>query len=174
MKKLMTFFLCGLVFTSLYAQEAIVEPTAPAEEIKNSEVHTQDESKLTSAAKVEEGPLAGIIENYSYNPSGRKDPFLPYQLKDVVGDTYGPELPLQKYDLDQLRLVGVIWDVANPKAMIMDASQKGHVVKVNDRIGRNNGYVARIREGEIVVVESFKGLDGKTMYQTQVMKLSSE
>ena len=119
-------------------------------------------------------PLADIIEDYNYVPKDKRDPFMPFERPMTVEGMIGPLWPLQGFDLDQLKLVGIIWDVRNPKAMIMDPSGKGYVVRVNERIGRSNGYIARIREGEIVVVESVKGLDGKLTYSTKLMKLQNE
>jgi type IV pilus assembly protein PilP len=118
--------------------------------------------------------LNGIIEDYTYAPQGKRDPFAPFEGGEVGADaaTLGPLFPLQKYDLDQLKLVGIIWEVKKPKAMVVDPTGNSHVVGINDRIGRNNGYVARIRQGEIVIVESYKE-KGKTNYQTQVMKLAN-
>lgn len=119
--------------------------------------------------------LSGVIEDYTYVPTGKRDPFLPYEAANQgYGAALGPVFPLQKFDLDQLKIVGIIWDVRHPKAMIVDPTGKGYVVKVNEKIGRNNGYVARIREGEIVVVESFTNNDGKVSYQTKLIKLSSD
>ena len=120
--------------------------------------------------------LGGVIEDYTYNPEGKRDPFLPYDATEGsgLGRGIGPAFPLQKYDVDQLKLVGIIWGVSQPKAMLTDPSGRGHVVKINDRLGRNNGYVARIREGELVIVESFKGPDGQVTYQTRMMKLGGE
>jgi type IV pilus assembly protein PilP len=119
-------------------------------------------------------PLADIIEDYDYSPKDKRDPFQPFERPRGQTGLVGPLWPLQGFDLDQLHLVGIIWDVKNPKAMITDPTGKGYVVKVNERIGRNNGYIARIREGEIVVVESVVGLDGKLSYTTKLMKLNAD
>jgi len=118
--------------------------------------------------------LQGIIEDYTYISEGKRDPFLPLSGINDSGTTIGPMFPLQRFDLDQLKLVGIIWDVKNPKAMIMDPNGKSYVVKANERIGRTSGYVARIREGELVIVESFTGNDGKVTYQTRLVKLVTE
>jgi type IV pilus assembly protein PilP len=117
--------------------------------------------------------LVGIIEDYNYTPAGKRDPFTPFE-RSTNTTTMGPIWPLQKYDLEQLKLVGVIWEVKIPKAMILDPSGHGYVVTVNERIGRNNGYIARIREGEIVVVENILGSDGKATYVTKLMKLNPQ
>lgn len=116
------------------------------------------------------GPLSGIIEDYNYNADGKRDPFVPVE-NPGSGFAAGPIFPLQGYDLDQLKLVGIIWDVRYPKAMVLDPTGKGYVVKVGDRIGRNNGRIARVRESELVVVESFKDQSGKVSYQTKILRL---
>jgi type IV pilus assembly protein PilP len=126
-------------------------------------------SSGTGESKIPE-LLSGIIEDYTYNPAGKRDPFTPIE-KSNGSAMAGPIWPLQRYDLEQLKLVGIIWEVKIPKAMIMDPTGHGYVVTVNERIGRNNGYIARIREGEIVVVENIIGSDGKSAYVTKLMKL---
>ena len=118
--------------------------------------------------------LSGIIEDYTYNPANRRDPFLPYGSTDTDGNVLGPLFPLQKFDVDQLKLIGIIWDVKDPKAMILDPSGKGYVVKANERVGRHSGYIAKIRENEIVIVEMFKGSNGVSSYVTKFLRLSSE
>lgn len=121
--------------------------------------------------------LTGIIEEFTYDPKGKRDPFKPYSSsggKQVIAKDLGPLFELQKFDLDQLKLIGVIWDNRNPKAMILDPSGKGHIVRRNERLGKNNGYIHTIREGELVVVESFTANDGRTSYQTKLIKLSQD
>jgi len=118
--------------------------------------------------------LSGIIEDYTYNPANRRDPFLPYESINSDGSVLGPLFPLQKFDVDQLKLIGIIWDVKSPKAMILDPTGKGYVVKANERVGRHSGYIAKIRENEIVIVEMFKGSNGVSSYVTKFLRLSNE
>ncbi len=118
--------------------------------------------------------LAGIIEDYFYSPSGKRDPFLPTEVIGNIGTVAGPIFPLENYDLSQLKLVGIIWEVRAPKAMLLDPSGKGYVVKVGDRVGRHNGHVAKIRESEIVIVENDEGPDGKITHQTKTLRLQVE
>jgi type IV pilus assembly protein PilP len=146
-------------------QVAVPVPAVPVE----AAPATTSESAATAI-----NPLEGLIEDYTYSPEGKRDPFMPVQTTSSAETMIGPTFPLQRFDLDQLKLVGIIWDVKAPKAMLLDPNGKGHVIKVNERVGRNNGYVARIREGEIVVVESYMAQDGSTSYQTKIMKLVTE
>lgn len=119
-------------------------------------------------------PTPSVIPDgpaYVYDPSGRRDPFEAFgRSGTVVVDPAAPTpsvptpavlIPqntgvlsaLERYDLGELRLVGVMWDIRNPKAMVRDPIGKLHVVRKDTRIGRNNGFVAAVREGELVIVE---------------------
>lgn len=118
------------------------------------------------------GATQPFLEPFIYDDAGRRDPFVKYkELDPMVNNAMaGPLLPLQRYDLEQLKLVGVIWNVKNPKAMISDPNNQIHVLGKDDRIGRNNGYIAVIREGELVVVETVS-VRGTLTYQTRVLEL---
>ncbi|MCB0364806.1 MAG: pilus assembly protein PilP [Bdellovibrionaceae bacterium] len=114
-----------------------------------------------------------FLEPFIYDPKNRKDPFKPYVEVEPVdqGELQGPLLPLQRFDLNEIRLVGIIWEVREPKAMFLDPTNTVHIIGKNERIGRNNGYIAVIREGEVVVVEATRKED-EVIYTTTVMKIS--
>ena len=84
-----------------------------------------------------------------------------------------PLEPLQKFALSQLKVVGIIWDVGKPKALIEDPAGKSHIVIENTKMGPDMGYVAAIREGEVIVVEPLISPEGRKSYQTKILKLSS-
>lgn len=115
----------------------------------------------------------GIMDPFEYEQRGRRDPFVqPIPDKPVeMGNVHGPLLPLQKFELSQLALVGIIWDVKRPKAMIKDPTGITHVVGTNTKVGPHNGYIAVIREGEMVVVET-QEQDGKLVSSAQVVKIA--
>ena len=115
-----------------------------------------------------QGLLTG--EDYFYDPTGKRDPFKPVGLK-ALGLAKPIVLePLQRFDLDKLQVVGILWDVRSPRAMIRDPNGVMHTVIKNSRMGRAEGFVAAIREGEIVIVETLYE-DGKTLKQTRVLEL---
>ena len=117
--------------------------------------------------------LEGFMDPFEYDPSGKKDPFVPLEADRPAeaGALEGPFQPLQRFDLDQLNLVGIIWNVNSPKAMIADPGGNIHIVRENTRVGRNNGYVAAIREGEVVVVEPYVE-DGRMTYSTRLLRIN--
>lgn len=114
-----------------------------------------------------------LLEPFIYDPKNRKDPFKPYVEIDSLdqGEMQGPLLPLQRFDLNEINLVGIIWDVGSPRAMFLDPTNTVHIIGKNERIGRNNGYIAMIREGEVVIVEATRKED-EVIYTTTVMKIS--
>ncbi len=119
--------------------------------------------------------LEGIIETFEYDPTGKRDPFQPFQTKKSSSSQVpqGPILPLQRYDLDELRVVGIIWDVPNPKSIVQTKDGKTYYVGLNDKLGKYNGYVAAIREGEIVVIEAAE-VDQRLLYQSRILKLQKD
>lgn len=127
----------------------------------------------SSLAAIDDSDLAGLKDSFDYDPRGRRDPFAqPVPDKPVAqGVEHGPTLPLQKYELSQLSLIGVIWDVRKPKAMLKDPAGATHIVGPNTKIGPRNGYIAVIREGEIVVVETIDR-EGRLISTAQVVKIA--
>lgn len=126
--------------------------------------------------------VQGFLEPFIYDARGRRDPFKPYggitdenvpKRTDNTG-TAAPLVeaqPLQSYDLDQFRLVAVMWDISTPKAMFIDPRAQVHIVGRDERIGRKNGYIAAIREGEVVVVEQNKNEENQVNYATKVLRI---
>jgi len=120
-------------------------------------------------------------EGYTYDPSGRRDPFKPYgqsqQTQAPVVSREDPEKPpvptdpLQIFDVSQFRLVGIVWQVRSPKAVVRDPVGKMHMIYRDTKIGRNNGFVASIREGEVLVVEPTVGENGMPSAITRSMTL---
>ncbi len=76
---------------------------------------------------------------------------------------------MQRWELDRLQVVGILWDVRTPRAMIRDPDGGVFTVIKNSKIGRNEGFVAAIREGEIVIVETIYE-DGKSNKETRILE----
>lgn len=110
-------------------------------------------------------------DDYFYDPTGKRDPFKAFRA--IVPNTGQKQTaalePLQKYELDRLQIVGILWEVRTPRAMVRDPDGLVHTVLKNTRIGRNEGYVAAIREGEIVVIET-RYDDGKPIREPRILE----
>lgn len=121
--------------------------------------------------------LLNVLKGYNYSGKSGRDPFKKwdYENQDEVqksrlGKSGKKLAPLERWGVDELKLLGVIWGVSRPRAMIQDPSGKVHTLEKNAKLGLNDGYIAVIREGEVVVVESFR-TDKDVSYQTKVLKV---
>jgi type IV pilus assembly protein PilP len=116
--------------------------------------------------------FSGVMEPFDYDARGRRDPFSQTLVDKAVaaGQMHGPLLPLQRFDLNQYSLKAIIWDVHRPQALIKDPEGHVYILTPNAKIGTRNGYVAAIREGEIVVVETSEQ-EGRLVSTPQVVKL---
>lgn len=99
-------------------------------------------------------------DGYIYDPVGRRDPFRPFHDAKVgVGSLlgYGTRQlePLERFDAHSLQVVAIIWGTKKPKALVEDPDHKIHTVFKGMRVGKNDGVIAEIREGEIVIAEVF-------------------
>jgi len=83
-----------------------------------------------------------------------RDPFRPFTL-DLRPDTAESEVltPLQRYELPQLRLAGVVLDLHPPRAMLQDNSGMGFIITPGTPIGRRHGVVRAIEPKKVVIEE---------------------
>ncbi len=99
---------------------------------------------------------------FVYNPIGKRDPFRSFMTVPGDDPRDGPKREgLQKYELDQYQLVGVIFGVERPRALIQDPDKVGHVGEIGTYIGRNWGKITAITSGEVVVTEEYQTIDGE-------------
>lgn len=107
----------------------------------------------------------------SYDPSGRRDPFLPMiQLgQQVELDASLP--PLQRVGLTELSLIGVLWGNYGYTAMVQTPDGKGYSIRRGTRIGPNNGVVSSITERGIIVQERFTDVYGNKQEREYVKLL---
>ncbi|MBC2694593.1 MAG: hypothetical protein HF982_04820 [Desulfobacteraceae bacterium] len=82
-----------------------------------------------------------------------------------------PLTPIEKVDLSQLKLVGIIFASSGNKALVEDASGKGFVIKKGTYIGINSGRVIKILKGSVVVEEEVQSILGKTSLVKRELKL---
>ena len=168
-------FLLSLIGTTpAFAQDPPAAPAAAGDAAADGGAIDPKEATKQLETLSGELFLQGLMDAFDYKPRQRRDPFFPPVLDQPVpmGARHGPLVGLQKFDLSALKLIGIVWDVKRPRAMISDPLGKVHVVGPNAKIGLRNGYIAVIREGEIVVVETMEGDAGRLTTTAQVVKLA--
>lgn len=173
MNKVYFAFLLTAFFSLAHAQDEAV----PAEEVKGIDriksLMSDDpaqQPKGSFTPKRTKGILDNLISPYDYQPLGRRDPFAqPEILRPPEAlPPHGPGLPLQAYKTNELKVRAILWSVKKPKALVQSPDSKVHLINLGDRVGQENGYVAVIREGEIVIVET-REQEGQLLSSTTVL-----
>jgi type IV pilus assembly protein PilP len=119
--------------------------------------------------KTESTPAAGVAA------TGTRDPFRPMTLKPKAGSQPRENLsPLERLELGQLKIVGIVWDIKEPRAMIEDRAGLGYSVKIGTPIGSNEGRVKAIYRSEVVVEEFYVDFYGAKKKRDVSMKLPTE
>jgi type IV pilus assembly protein PilP len=125
--------------------------------------------KSVQAAKAGGGEVAD--QEYRYDPTGKPDPFKSFVQKLKRDSVAGKSTPLERFDLSQLRLSGIIWGDERPRALIKDPSGKAYIVAEGSPIGKNDGRVIRIDDNQVMVKETYVDFMGKATTKDIQMKL---
>lgn len=105
-------------------------------------------------------PAHESVDDFSYSPMGRRDPFKPLvdKKEKIVkkGATRPDKIkgPLEKFELTQFRLMAIMIVKGAPKAMVKAPDGKSYTLKINDYIGMNGGQVTNIQTKMIVTDNS--------------------
>lgn len=125
---------------------------------------------------VPESEVATAVEvEYAYRAEGRRDPFeslikgteiVTPQTKEegpfVAVVEAGKFSPLERYDLEELRLVGVIDAGTSYRGLVEVADGKSYFLGSGTRVGRNGGVVSRVLEDRVVITETYRNPLGET------------
>ena len=146
---------------------------------------TSDLDKYTTevgarpGGRIEPPPEIKPYEPYAYKAAGAgsRDPFEPFyqarrtEIASVADTGLSKELEqeiknrnkeeLEQYELDSLRMVGIIQNADENWAIIRDPTGVVHRVKVGNYLGRNIGKIVNIFEDKIELREIVQNSQGK-------------
>jgi type IV pilus assembly protein PilP len=170
------------IFGSFVLGSGLLLAQAPSLPPPSAEANAAAPSPQVGSPQVMQIDGIGTISNaegYQYEPTGRRDPFKPFGesqatlAPEIIEqlETEKPKEPLEAYDIAQFKLVGIIWNVNDPKAVVRDPGGKVHTIRKETKMGRNNGFVAAIREGEVIIVEPAVSEGGMQTAITRVLNL---
>jgi len=90
--------------------------------------------------------------SYVYDPTGKRDPFMPFDLTPKVTGLGGTEL--EQYAIGQLRYTSYLASTGEPIAIVENSLRRGFTVRKGTKIGLNGGVVIDILPTKIQVLES--------------------
>ena len=154
--------------------KATVKPKVaePADISKSKQKLVAEKSPTTEKTNI---PKISVL----YNPEGKLDPFEPLFKKERVSLAEGkkkikirkPLTPLERVNLSQLTLVGIIQAPSGSRALVQESSGKGYVVKKGTYIGTNSGKIVQILKDRIIIEEESEDIYGKVSIVQKPLKL---
>ena len=152
-------------------QQAKAEPPMPEKKPMVQQAKTSPKLPAEQAGKQ---PI--------YNPKGKTDPFQPLFATEsqrmAPAGKHGkkekrpPLTPLQRLDLGQLKLVGIIVSPSGNKAIVEEPSGKGYVITTGTYIGKNFGRVKQILYDRVIIEEHAEGFAWEALIpQTTELRL---
>ena len=116
-----------------------------------------------SVANIAPAVVPTSIDNYSYNPSGKPDPFRPLVeavkpeainvKKQVAKKAEASMFPLQRNETENYRVVGIAGDKDHRVAIAEDSAKKFYPLLIGTHIGLYNGKVIEIMADRVIVEE---------------------
>lgn len=122
---------------------------------------------------IERPPIAATSPE-KYDPTKHRDPFRPPNLTSTVAEKSGPHTPLEGYEIGQLKLVGIVKDAGNVRAMVEDSAGLGYIVSTGTPIGSSGGVVRSIEQRRVLIQETTTNFYGEKQAKEVVMELPQE
>jgi Tfp pilus assembly protein PilP len=149
-------------------------PPAPTAE-QDEEAETAEPMPLEPPQEPEETTV--------FRPKSDRDPFKSFvtartSLPAPARSEKAPRIktPLQRYSLDQLKVVGIIAGGNMRKALLEDDVGKGYVVSKGDAVGREGGKITSIQKDRIIIESTYRDVLGnqKVRQVTKRLYVSEE
>lgn len=144
----------------------------------------QASGEAVAQAKGPEG--RAMRKGERYNPAGKRDPFKPLitigatEAEMMAGEFCEPDREkefLEQFDLDTLKLTGIILGAKGPLALVETPDGKGYTVLTNTYLGKRCGKVVKIDDKQILLKEQIRKPGGKPGEFTSIdtpMRLRTE
>ena len=107
-------------------------------------------------------------------PRGPDDSTNPEQLALTNEISTHNSEELERFELDSLRMVGVLEDPENLWGIVRDTDRTVHRVQVGNYVGRNFGKIINIQEDRIDIREIIKDSRGQLEERAAALALSEE
>ena len=163
----------------LEKKKPAIKPKSEISEIKQPVIAkppATGDKLMADSSKIGKTPQSGGLPAF-YDPTGKIDPFEPLFKEKAVTVAKKkrkrriPRTPLERIDLSQLKLVGIIMASSGNRALVEEANGKGYVIKKGTYIGTSSGKVVKIKKEKVIVEEEFEDAFGKIEVRQREIKL---
>ncbi len=144
------------VFCACGEQEK--KPAAPQPPAKPQAVQTAP-SAQPKAVPAAPSAVQKPESVYSYRPQGKPDPFKPLVDTQIVAASKVKAarqesiFPLQKAEVENFKVVGIMGDENRRVAVVQDAANKFYPLFIGTQMGLHNGKVTDIQADRVIVNE---------------------
>lgn len=108
-------------------------------------------------------------DDYTYDPQGKRDPFK--SLISVKNWELGKKIGLERFDLTEVKVTGVVDTQKGPIAIVEAPNRKSYFVKLDDAMGLNEGKVVRISTEGVIIEERLISDFGEATMKTITLPL---
>ncbi len=149
------------------------------ESARKTPVQTTTVKRTIETVKPKARKTRKNIEAITYNPEGRRDPFLSIIVltKQKVGNKKKTLNPLENYDVTDFRLLGVVSTGKAGKdyyASVILPDGKAYTIKEGTTLGLYGGKVIDIKSDTVVIREYIVDYRGQLRPKDTVLKLRKE
>ncbi|MBA3014855.1 MAG: hypothetical protein KKD63_15105 [Proteobacteria bacterium] len=144
-----------------------------------AEVVPQNSGTVVAETTLQKKGLEEMLKiPFAYRRENRSDPFRPF-LTEETGPTLrateedAPLVGMQLFEPGQLTLVAILFSGEQTLAMVEDSTGMGHIIRVNDKIGRR-GEVKSIVSNAVIIEEWSLTTSGTKRVMTNEMVLRKE
>jgi type IV pilus assembly protein PilP len=130
------------------------------------------ETEPTPAPTAQSGGNSAPAEAFVYDPTGKRDPFRPFEVKPQGVDEN--KTPLERFDIGQFKLTAVLNLGNEPTANVELSDGKGFLIRKGTKIGVNNGEVVDITTDKVIILENFVDFTGQKTSKTVEMNLRAK
>jgi type IV pilus assembly protein PilP len=146
-------------------QTPIKKPMAGQVQLPATTQKTQETEKANKAEQ----------EIYTYDPKGKRDPFLSLvlMLKQKPERKKGMT-PFESYSVDEINLLAIAWDNQKYYALILLPDKKSYTITEGEKLGLYGGKVQKITKDAVVIREPVKDYRGEIKLRDSILKLRKE
>jgi len=112
-------------------------------------------------------PATAVEPQFAYKPEGRRDPF-----RNIVEARLTEEGP-EGIDYGSLKVAGIVWQRQGYFALVETADGLGHILRVNDPLGKT-GRVRQITAESVVIEVRAKDFSGRLQTRTITLEMKKE